>query len=654
MPRFRSGSASDAPRSPSAIGSLLEDVLSPAHFFVGGATHLEWEHIVSEVVPWEVFQGRLLVPAHSRQRRAFETWNVYLLEDGGRSAEPLLSVKLAADANEVNIVRAIHCYAWEGYNAGGNVILSRETRQWTRELVATIPLTPSASLDQLRDEVIGQLFYAVVGTSRLPLTSLEAPLPCFSLGRLAYCYRANAAESGPARSCQELVERFLVPELSWLEKVKLLETLLHAASADELKPALELFVERWRDIGHDGHDFLNLLRSLFNEVSLSPYADLAERTLAVLHLLEQRGEVTSADVLDLIAHLLRQLGRHLTAYDLVVFHHRGANYPDALLLDTLLKAYLDIVERRPALVMAEANETDVERKRQRLRRRALRQAWLIRHRYEGHPVPDAPTSQGESLRVLPATHPRVPEEQILQPARRVRRLYADDRLEDRLTDTARAALRLSMTDLHESLELRELGTALFLDRPFGMGKGPVEPDRTLLLSHIAFSRSIAEARLRFLTEKLQLIDPAEGEVLRQRLHGELEVKGVPMSGVRTVARPGTVSLGDARMTADDFLLLRSTRRSVSDLLAHYDFQPLAEHLSLDWFSPERSVLILGEPGKEGRVTVTLHDADQVPRLELSFDPRAGYVLRSGTEYPADGLRVQGLHGQPVILQSRDR
>ena len=68
----------------------------------------------------------------------------------------------------------------------------------------------------------------------------------------------------------------------------------------------------------------------------------------------------------------------------------------------------------------------------RLRRRALRQAWLIRRRYEGWPVPDLPTSPGENNRVLPPSHPRVPEEQILQPSRRTRRLYADDPLPSHL------------------------------------------------------------------------------------------------------------------------------------------------------------------------------------------------------------------------------
>ena len=40
---------------------------------------------------------------------------------------------------------------------------------------------------------------AVVGTSRLPLTSVEAPLPAFTFGQLAYFYRSDAGTE-PIRS----------------------------------------------------------------------------------------------------------------------------------------------------------------------------------------------------------------------------------------------------------------------------------------------------------------------------------------------------------------------------------------------------------------------------------------------------------------------
>ena len=66
--------------------------------------------------------------------------------------------------------------------------------------------------------------------------------------------------------------------------------------------------------------------------------------------------------MDFLGWLLRQLGRHLTAYDLVVFHHRGANYPDALVLDAVLKAYLIRIERRPELFLDDTRDDETARK----------------------------------------------------------------------------------------------------------------------------------------------------------------------------------------------------------------------------------------------------------------------------------------------------
>src|SRR5262249_54365310 len=150
-----------------------------------------------------------------------------------------------------------------------------------------------------------------------------------------------------------------------------------------------------------------LLRSVFNDVSLSPWTDFAEKAVGFLSLLVEGGQIAVTEQVDVLGSLLRQLGRHLTAYDLITFHYRGANYPDALLLDLLLKEYLRLVERHPELLAPGAGDPG------RLRRRALRQGWLLRRYYEGRAVPDAPTSPGENARVLPLPHYRVPEEQLL-------------------------------------------------------------------------------------------------------------------------------------------------------------------------------------------------------------------------------------------------
>ena len=91
------------------------------------------------------------------------------------------------------------------------------------------------------------------------------------------------------------------------------------------------------------------LRALFNDVSLSPWTDFIDKVLALLALVEKAGLLSVEQVIDFESYLLRLVCRHLTAYDLVTFHHRGANYPDALLLDAVLTDYLARIERNPAL-----------------------------------------------------------------------------------------------------------------------------------------------------------------------------------------------------------------------------------------------------------------------------------------------------------------
>ena len=92
-------------------------------------------------MPWELFRGQLLPPSQSRGRATFDTWNIYRVDDTGqRSDEPLLSLKLDRRRQVVHVTRAIHCHAWEGYHAGDNVYLSRETPRWLNELVGSVDL----------------------------------------------------------------------------------------------------------------------------------------------------------------------------------------------------------------------------------------------------------------------------------------------------------------------------------------------------------------------------------------------------------------------------------------------------------------------------------------------------------------------------------
>jgi hypothetical protein len=614
----------------------IADALKPARFFLSPTTRLEWDHVDAEEVSWEVFRGRLLDPAQTRQKRVFESWNVYLLGDGGRSAEPLLSVKWDADAGELHVVRAILSYIHEGYNAGGNVILTREVSKWVRELVGTIPFTLRRPGDVF-SELPWLLFRAVVGTSRLPLTSVEAPLPAFSLGELGYFPTASPG-AGPMTSPRELIERGLNEEIPWLDRVKLLELVLRAAPASEVPALARLYADR-DDRLRRSRWAPNILRVLFNEVSLSPYTDFVEKALLLVAAFEQDGCLTPTDIADFLGHLLRQIGRHLTAYDLVRFHHAGANYPDALLLDAILREYLVVVQRRPELFLDSGEDDEPARKAKRLRRRGLRQAWLIRQRYRGHAVPDTPTSPGENNRILPAPYSRVPEEQILNPHRRTKQLFVEDQ-PGWLGEYVREVLRQSIVDLHHPRELRELGTALYLDRPLGSFKAPGEPDQTPLLSYEAFSRDIAVRQLQLLGRDKRLLPDEELTTLHESLR-QLPVGGVPLSELVTIPRPGVVSLADAGKAADDFIFLRTTSQSAFDFFLRFDFASLAARCGLpEWMNG--SWLILGEPEKgSGEIVITLFEAGTLRnRLELSANPREGYTIRGGVEYPSKGLRLR--------------
>jgi hypothetical protein len=651
MPRFRAarvsstaGTLSDA-ITLDVVRTLVSDTLHPGHFFTGSRTHLDFTHAPVEATYWEILYGRLLDPPFTTQRKTFETWHVWVTDEGGRSAEPIISVSLDEQARQVHLTRALQCYAWEGYHAGDNVYLSRETCKWQRERVGVIEISQFQSLDDLRDELICLLFQAVVGTSRLPLTSLEAPLPAFSLGELAYFHRPRLSPSelgpGPMRGFHDLVERGFHSDLAPVERAKLLETVLRATPMAEMGTAADLLLARLHGFGHDDAEIISVFRDLFNEVALSPYTDLVEKALGLLAEMESEERVGPPAVVDLLCHIVRQLGRHLTAYDLVVFHHRGANYPDALLVDTALKALLRRIEHSPVLFLDESRDDEAARNRKRMRRRGLRQGWLLRSHYEGHAVPDAPTSEGENARVLPAPFIRVPEEQIVRVQRRTKRLFDGDALSGHLTPAVRDALGQSIADLHSPRELQELGMAIFLDRPLGVGKDPLEPDQTLLFSYEAFSRSVAKRRLDEMTTQHGLLDEA-GRTRLQSALCDLAVTGVPVDSLHPPSRSGLVSLLDARKVADDFLLLRNTRRTAEALLDFPELRAVARERGLDFLlSGERFLLTQGYGEKSSCDLLTLFDADLRPRARFAVDCRSGYMVRGGVEYPAGGLRFVG-------------
>ncbi len=603
-----------------AVSQTIDAVMQPCHFFAALELRLTWIAARSETIPWEIFRGRLLDSAHTRLQNTFLSWS--LSEDG--AGEPLISVKLDVHARQIHVTRGLLAYAWEGYDAGG-VIESRETVKWLRELVGTIVLGDYSDLEPLQDELICLIWQAVVGTSRLPLTSIEAPLPAFVFGQLHYVYRQRTDEPG-SESWTDFLTQGLEPTHAWSENVKLVEFALRRLESAELPRLAEV-------LANSGlrESLPKLMRSMFNDVSLSPHTRLGENALALVDGLVSNGVWSVVTRIDFLSYLLRQLGRHLTAYDLVTFHHRGANYPDALLLDLVLKGFLRLMQEAPEYFQGDAE-------RPRLRRRALRQGCLARRNYEGHMVPDWPTSPGENARVLPASHPRVSEEQLLQPHRRRRTLYDGEPLSHLLTNHAHGVLAASIGDLVHLDERVEMGLGVFIDRPFGYAKATAEPDLTLLLAHEAFSPALARRRWQELKKLGAELNISCGvAIFEAHFANGPWPSGLSHSELAECPRL-IAALSDVRKVASDFIILRTLPaglRSLRDWLL-----PLHERYRLDFLANDRCRLGVQAIDEFGKARLVIYDDRFRPRVELQVDASQGFVTRAGMEFPRAGLHVK--------------
>jgi hypothetical protein len=482
------------------------------------------------------------------------------------------------------------------------VFETRATSKWVRELVGTARIADLKTAGRLRDELSGLLLQAVIGVSRLPLTSLESPLPAFTLGHLAYCFDEQSTRQGPETDSIGWCSRLADCSLSPLERAKLLESALRSVTISEV-PALGA---RFLEIEPNVAIWIALLFEAFNGISLSPYTCFVQNALTLLRQLTEHDFGGRARFL---SRLILHIDRHLVAYDLIKFHQRGANYPDALLLDELWADLLPLVRAQPELLT------------QSTCRRAIRHALFLRIEYAGHPVPDYPTSVGENARVMPEPFAAVADEQIHAVQRRKRRLFTDPLPDDEL-------LWKTFNDLDGSSELVELGTALFLDRPFGGGKQPGEPDRTPLISHRLFSPSVAERRLNALRRQAHAVggnERIERWINELRL---LRVDGVALSHGGSPPRPGVVSLHDASMTADDWIALRTTRSSLRELQRAFDW-------ATQNIRPERDWRLLLPAGQDH---VALDEQfNEIARIAPDY--AAGYVCRGGVETPIAGLRL---------------
>jgi hypothetical protein len=615
-----------------AVGQLIDEVMRPGNFYADPQWRLTWIAARSETIAWEVFRGRLLEAEQTRLSRTFLSWHVYQQDGPHHAPEPIISVMLDVREGRIHVARGFLAHVWEGHDEGNGVIESREVIRWSRELVGTIALDQFTDCENLRDELICVLWQAVVGTSRLPLASVEAPLPAFLLGQLYYHYRADAPDN-PVDSWAALLMLGFQTEIARQEQVKLLEFIMRLVTPGELAQFADLLLSA-RSRGWAKGEIGDFWRQMFNDASLSPYTQFAENALTCIDELARRETISADERIDFLGRLLCQLGRHLTAYDLVTFHHRGANYPDALLVDAVLKRYLRAIELFPDRFLGDDAKA-------RGRRRALRQGCLIRRYYEGHLVPDQPTSPGENARVMPASYPRVSDEQLLHARQRRRKLFAGDPVAGLLTAFVRLALGKSIADLKHPNERAELGLGLFIDRPLGYAKAPAEPDQTPILAHEALSPSIARRRW---GELLRLCDevgmPVDGTSLRAFFEQGPWPKGLPHQQLAECPRQA-VALADVRKVANDFVIVRTKPRGLSKMLNQFELvEALQKRYRLRFLNEPQSVrLCVNELSEKETPLLVLYDEQVRRRVEFQVDATEGYVTRGGVENPKPGLRV---------------
>src|SRR5262249_40551355 len=191
----------------------------PGHFYISPDRGLNWGFRPNERTHWELFRGRALDFTQTREQRSFKSWNVW---DGPTPGEPLVSVKFDVSAGQIHLTRSILCRAVEAYTGDNGTIMTREANRPVRELVGTIDLSRLASGSELHDELVSLIFAAVVGVSRLPLTSLEMPLPAFTLGQFAYCYQPDAQDIA-STSPSDWISRSLRCNLAKAEASRMLE-----------------------------------------------------------------------------------------------------------------------------------------------------------------------------------------------------------------------------------------------------------------------------------------------------------------------------------------------------------------------------------------------------------------------------------------------
>jgi hypothetical protein len=186
---------------------------------------------------------------------------------------------------------------------------------------------------------------------------------------------------------------------------------------------------------------------------------------------------------------------------------------------------------------------------------------------------------------MPAPFDRLPEEQLLHARKRTHRLFDDAPTAALQTPAIARQLDHAISDLEQPSEVRELGLALFLDRPLGVFKRPAERDRTPFLSYEAYSDALARQRWDAWRRQAPEFGPFPGYQALGRSVAELD----------THIRPGVISLADAALASPDFRLLRTTTSSLQSWLRDPRWLAGIDTQTAQWLQAGNDVLLIREP-----------------------------------------------------------
>jgi len=544
---------------------------------------------------WELYRGQALDHRHTRETHRVAMWAIH---DGAEKqfGEPLLALRWDAVRHQLHVTRGVLSRVWEAYTNESGGVTTRPVQRRVRELVATVPVRDDDRTVEIVASLARHIQQAVTGISRLPLTSIESPLPEFQSGHLYY--------NGPADSLGGF-------NTADERRARRLEFSLRSGVAEEAAP-----ISR--------SEYFSDLSRMLNDTSLSPCTDWLDSMIKSVAEFKSDEPDAIADVVDFFSRQLRLLFRHLNAFDLVQFHQRGANYPDAILINGLLQGILKCAQEHPSVFLNECGDRPEDLQRKLRRRFGISAGWLLFERYRGHPVPDIPISIGENARIYRYSRvPEIPEEQMADPAARRRRLFEEDWRTRFQIDQVRRQCALDFNDPSTSIEL---GKALFLDRPFGVFKANGEPDRTPLLSYLAYSGSLAESWLAIASTALDAprVKP-------------VAFVGVSWNAVNPRFRPGAASLEDASLVADDFQFLELTSRSRKLLCSSFDWRQLQAYSDFDPASAGN--LLIRSP--DDPEVLLGYGSDARKRIAVRWRPGDGLTIRAGVELPASALCLTG-------------